>query len=197
MSEVNKSLPELERDVTEAESAFRAAATAEPFVGHCEKVRQSAARHRTAEEALAAVRKEHGVDAASVVAESGDLLQRAQRAALGIPTIDDLRHAIFNGGRKRGGKGGDAPEVNLALQLAEEDETRARNAFYADLDRFTESTRKLKRHAVRFVEAKNALEAAQTGVTPVSAKADIDAEALDEMQQLPVLNGLGEFYVPR
>lgn len=190
----SKSLADLERQADDRAADFARAGSAESFSAVCQRLRQSAERYKQAAKAADAVRAER--KSKDPVSDDADLISRARRASLGIPTIDDLRRAIFKGGVS--GAGADENEVDLELQLAEEEEARARNAYSMDLDRFSERSKRLKALAVQAIQARKAYEAARSGEDYDPADdCDAEHEAVAELAKLPALEGLEDFYVPR
>lgn len=203
----------LEHDLSEAERQYQDSASSEAFLSACERLRQVSARAKHAP--VEAVKEQEALTAAgrlvklpgtggdqSVVLPSNDWLEPARRAAQGIPSLRDLRLAIFPGQKKSDSSTGQSRSESVLLRAASEhaqgEARRAQGELLIAFDAFSEQLENVKRAAEGYVLARLALEAAQLG----SPRADSDGESIDELvlseiAQLPVLNGVEEFYVPR
>lgn len=188
----SKTLPELERELADAETRFSQAVASEAFVNACRQLKETAARHSEAVSVAAATREAY--QQAEQSGAPADLVERARRVSQGLPTLEDLRLVILPDKKREPSPG----TLRILAELAdsEGDETRARNELSIAVDRFTEQAKRARALARATLKARRALDLSRRGIDTATTRADdleLDKLALDLVAEQPGVNGLEEF----
>lgn len=187
-----KTLSELERELAEAQEKFAQASASAEFTAACGKLKEALARLSEAEAACRAARQAY--DRLHQSGAPADLVERAARAARGLPRLDDLRLVIFPGLRKE--PSGELAGAIPALEEAEAKERQARNEFHVALDRFTEQGSRLRKLAVDVLSVQRDIEYARAGRLPEEGDEGLEELAIAWLVKLPEVEGLEEYLVP-
>jgi hypothetical protein len=187
-----KTLPELERELAEAETKYAEAVACEPFVNACRSLRQAAASHSAATAVVASTRDAY--QRAEAAGAPADLVERARRVSQGLPTLDDLRLVILPSKKKEPSPG----TLRILAELADSEgqESRSRNELSIAVDRFTEQAGKARALARATLAARKALELSRRGIDPATAGGDdpeLDELALALVLEHPEVEGLEDF----
>lgn len=187
-----KTLPELERELGEAQGKFAEASASAEFTVACLKLKEASARLSAAEAASRAARQAY--DRLHQSGAAADLVERAARAARGLPTLNDLRLAIFPGERKE--PSGELSGAMSALEQAEATERQARSEFHVALDRFTDQGGRLRKLAVGVLSIQRDIEHARAGRLPDEGDDGLEELAIAWLIKLPEVEGLEEYLIP-
>jgi hypothetical protein len=187
-----KTLADLERQLAEAHGKFLEASASGEFTAACRKLKEASERLSQAEAATGAAQQSY--ERLNQSGAPADLVERAARAARGLPTLDDLRLVIFPGTRKQ--PSGELAGAMSALEEAEAKERQARNEFHVALDRFTDQGSRLRKLAVGVLAIQRQIEQARAGRLPVDGEDGLEELAIAWLVKLPVVEGLEEYLIP-
>lgn len=195
MTNNTKTLPELEKELSEAETKFAEAVASEPFVNACRNLRQASASHTAAAAVVATTREAY--QRAEATSAPADLVERARRVSQGLPTLDDLRLVILPSKKKEPSPG----TLRILAELADSEgqESRTRNELSIAVDRFTEQAGRARALARATLAARKALDLCRRGIDPATAGGDdseLDELALALLTAQPAVTGLEDFLPP-
>jgi len=194
-----------QRQLADAERQFREAAASDSLLKACQRLKDAGAALAKAGEEADRARADcldrERVGDGQLAREPPDLLvERARRAAQGIPRLEDLRQALFPTRKQEQEPQPQSERTRELCRLAEAaaaQEEKARQDYQLALSLFAEERDRLYILAAQYLKAERACQPAAASAPGITAVEPTAAEVWPVITKLSVFEGLEGHLGPR